>query len=193
MGYEPEFGLRSAFHQLSFLCHELAILCDGKPVRWLVLFFSPSAGVIISYRIDRFGYLLLGHPWTLLRILFVPLFALLAFFSCPHEICFQADIGRGLRVRHPTLGVVVHGDAVVGVRCILSGGNSIGTRKPIQRGDLLIGDSVELGINACILGPATIGNNVVIGAGAIVISDIEDNSVFVGIPAKKVRPKTSHI
>jgi serine acetyltransferase len=188
MDYEPEFGVRSAFQQLSFLGHELAILQDGKPIRWLILLFSPSAGVVISYRIDRFGYLLFGRLWSLLRILLVPLFALLAFFSCPHEICFKADIGRGLRVRHPTLGVVVHGEAIVGFGCILNGGNSIGSRKPVRRGDLIVGDSVELGINACILGPATIGNNVMIGAGAIAISDIEDNSVAVGTPAKKLHP-----
>jgi serine acetyltransferase len=187
MDYKPELSVRSAFQQLLFLGYELAILEGGKPTRWLVLLFYPSAGVVISYRIDRCGYLLFGRAWSLLRILLVPLFALLAFFSCPHEINFKADIGRGLQVRHPTLGVVVHGEAIVGARCILNGSNSIGTRKRIRRGDLIVGDCVELGINACILGPAIIGNNVIIGAGAIAISDIEANCVAVGIPAKKLR------
>ena len=47
-----------AGEQLAFLGHELRLLTDGRPARWLVLFFEPSAGVIMSYRLDRSCYLL---------------------------------------------------------------------------------------------------------------------------------------
>jgi serine O-acetyltransferase len=180
------FGIAPAFGQLRFLWHEMKLRTYGRPLRWLVMFFEPAAGVIISYRVDRCGYLLTGQVWTALRILFFPLFLLLRLWSCPHEITFKAAIGRGLQVLHPTLGVVIHGDAIVGENCILSGGNSIGVRHGIKRGELVLGNSVILGVNACILSPARIGNHVTIGAGAMVISDFADNTVAIGVPA---RPK----
>ncbi|MGA3142905.1 MAG: hypothetical protein ABSF10_07655 [Verrucomicrobiota bacterium] len=185
------FGWRVAIEQLRFLRHELCLLTHDKPIRWLVLFFEPSAGVLISYRLDRCFYLLCGPVWTALRILAFPLFLFLRLLSCRHEICFKAQIGQGLQVWHSTLGLAVHGDAIVGKNCILYGGNSIGVRRGIRRGELVLGDDVVLGINSCILGPARIGDRVVIGAGAIVVSDIPQNTVVVGVPVRPVNSKRS--
>ena len=173
-----------AGEQAAFLGHELRLLTHGRAVRWLVLFFEPSAGVVISYRLDRSFYLLCGPAWTALRVGAFPFFLLLRLLSCRHEICFKAQIGRGLQVLHPTLGVVVHGDAIVGQDCILSGGNSLGVRKPMRRGELILGDHVMLGINACVLGPAKVGNHVTLGAGAVVVNDVPDHTVTVGVPAR---------
>jgi len=177
-----------ATEQLAFLGHELRLLTDGRTARWLLIFFEPNAGVIISYRFDRCFYLLCGPIWTFLRVFAFPLFLMLRLLSCRHEICFQAQIGRGLRVFHATLGVVVHGDAIVGRNCIFYGGNSIGVRKFMRRGELALGDNVILGINACVLGPVKVGHHVTIGAGAIVVEDLPDNTVAVGVPA---RPRSS--
>ncbi len=163
---------------------ELKILTDHRPVRWWVLFFEPPAGVVISYRLDRAGYLLCGKSWTLLRLLLLPVSLGLRVLSCRHEIHFKAKIGCGLRIMHPTLGVAVNGDAMVGKNCLLNGGNSIGCRRPIQRGELVLGDDVQLGINACVLGPVVVGDRVNIGAGAVVIHDLPTGSVAVGVPAR---------
>jgi serine acetyltransferase len=174
----------SAGDQLRFLFHELSLLTEGRKLVWLVLFFEPSAGVLISYRLDRFGYLLAGRAWRLIRLLFWPLFLINRILGCRHEIAYTAEIGRGLRVMHPVLGVVVNGCAIIGKNCLLNGGNSIGNRRPIARGDLVLGDNVQLGINACVLGPVKVGNQVNIGAGAVVITDLPDNVVAVGVPAR---------
>jgi serine O-acetyltransferase len=95
-------------------------------------------------------------------------------------------VGKGLRIIHPTLGIVIHGEAVVGKNCVLNGGNSVGARRPIRRGQLVLGDDVIIGIHACVLGPVRIGNGVQIGAGAVVIHDQEDGAVVVGIPARAI-------
>ena len=163
------------------------MLTDHKKARWLVLFFEASAGVNISYRLDRLGYLLCGNAWTLLRLLLMPVFWFLRILSCRHELHFKANIGSGLRIMHPTLGVVVNGDAIIGKNLLLNGGNSIGCRKPIQRGDLVLGDDVQMGINACVLGPVKVGHRVKIGAGAVVIHDVRDDEAVVGVPAHPIK------
>lgn len=52
---------------------------------------------------------------------------------------------------------------------------------------ITIGDDVWLGANVTVLPGVTIGNNVVIGAGAVVTKDIPDNSLAVGVPARVIR------
>lgn len=57
-------------------------------------------------------------------------------------------------------------------------------------GVITVGNNVFIGQNATILKGVHIGNNVIIGAGAIVSKDCEDDSVYAGIPARKI--KTLH-
>ena len=60
----------------------------------------------------------------------------------------------------------------------------------------IIGDNVELNTGVVVVGPVRIGNNVRIGANAVVNSDIPDNCTAVGMPAKPVKyhdPETFHI
>jgi acetyltransferase-like isoleucine patch superfamily enzyme len=54
-------------------------------------------------------------------------------------------------------------------------------------GTIIIGNNVFIGKKAIIMPNVKIGNNCIIGAGSIVTKDIEDNSVAVGIPAKKIK------
>lgn len=51
----------------------------------------------------------------------------------------------------------------------------------------IIGDDVYISAGASVLGGITIGNNVTIGAGAVVLKDIPDNSIAVGVPAKAIQ------
>ena len=48
---------------------------------------------------------------------------------------------------------------------------------------------MSLGANVTIIGPVHIGNNVIIGAGSVVVKDISDNSVAVGNPAKVIKER----
>lgn len=52
---------------------------------------------------------------------------------------------------------------------------------------IVVGNNVYIGIRALILPGVKIGNNVVIGAGSVVTRDIPDNSVAVGVPAKRIK------
>lgn len=71
---------------------------------------------------------------------------------------------------------------------VLFGKKSPGIQ-PRKDSDSIIttGDNVYIGTGSTILGPVKIGNNVIIAAGSIVTSDIPDNSICVGAPAKVIR------
>ena len=93
-----------------------------------------------------------------------------------------ATIGPGLRIWHFG-GVVVHPQSVIGARCTLRHGVTIGNRVvdgPVPR----IGDDVECGAYAQILGGIRIGNGCRIGAMSVVLDDMPDGSTAVGVPAR---------
>ena len=101
--------------------------------------------------------------------------------SC--EIGFQARIGNGMVIRHP-MGIVISGDCQIGSNVIISQNVTIGNKNGES---CCIGDNCDIGSWAIILGNVKIGNNVKIGANAVVLNDVEDNSIVVGIPAKPIR------
>jgi serine O-acetyltransferase len=90
-------------------------------------------------------------------------------------------LGRGVYFLHP-IGIVVGGNARIGDRVRLMGSNTVGTAK--DNGYPVVGDDVTLGAGARVLGPVTIGARCVIGANAVVLSDVAPDSVAVGLPAR---------
>lgn len=96
------------------------------------------------------------------------------------EIGKDVTLGRGVYFVHP-LGTVLGGDAKVGDRVRFMGSNTVGTAK--DNGYPTIGDDVEVGCGARILGPIHIGDGAVIGANAVVLHDVPKGAVAVGVPA----------
>lgn len=96
----------------------------------------------------------------------------------------SAVIGPGLRVWHFG-NIFVHPDATIGAHCTLRQGVTIGNRHvdgPVP----IIGDNVELGAYAQVLGGIKIGNNCRIGAMSVVLQDMPDGSTAVGAPARLI-------
>ena len=95
-----------------------------------------------------------------------------------------AQIGKGLKIGHP-VGIVISGKAVLGENVIVHTGVVIGTQhKEKWDANVHIGNDVELGVGAKLLGDITIGDHVIVGANAVVLSDVPSDSIAVGIPAK---------
>ena len=69
---------------------------------------------------------------------------------------------------------------------IHSGTHDPSTLLPLA-GPVIIGNRVWCGVNVTIVGPVTIGDDVVIAAGSVVVKDIEPNSISGGVPAKKLK------
>ncbi len=89
------------------------------------------------------------------------------------------DIPKSTYFPHP-IGIVIRAGTKIGEKCIIRQNVTIGIRKDeLNEGPAKIGNNVILGANAVILGPVTIGNNAIIGAGSIVLIDIPENQVYV--------------
>ena len=87
-------------------------------------------------------------------------------------------------------------DAVIGKNCTLRCNTVIGNKELADGTNSscpIIGDNVNIGPNSCIIGPIKIGNNVVIGAGSVVIKDVPDNCIVAGNPAKIIKKIKSDI
>lgn len=171
--------LAAAARQLQHLGYETRRLNQDKWWRWGGVWFTQGFWAIASYRLSRSAYLTLGRGWPALRVAMAPLRYAMHPWLGNCEINYLADIDGGLRVLHPSLGVVISGKTVAGRDLVLVGGNCVGGRKPLKYGDIKIGDNVLLGANACVLGPVNIGDNVRIGAGAVVIQDTGNDQVVV--------------
>jgi serine O-acetyltransferase len=105
------------------------------------------------------------------------------------ELPCEAVVGRRLIIEH-AFDIVVSGDAVLGDDVVLRNGVTIGLRHRLIRGSPVIGNRCDIGTGAKILGPIKIGDDVAIGANAVVITDVPSNSIAVGVPAK-IRPRKS--
>ena len=94
-------------------------------------------------------------------------------------------VGPGLALPHPQ-GIVVHEAAILGAGCTLRHNVTIGVRRTGESvpGVPVIGDGVDVGAGAQILGGVTIGADATIGAGAIVLCDVPSGSIAVGNPAR---------
>jgi serine O-acetyltransferase len=107
------------------------------------------------------------------------------------ELPKRADIGGGLYIVHSGC-IIIHPDVKMGKNCTLSHDVTIGLG---GRGEKLgcpkIGDRVYIAPGARIFGAISIGNDVAIGANAVVTKDLPDNAVAVGIPAKIISYKGS--
>lgn len=100
------------------------------------------------------------------------------------DIPINTDIGEGFYIGHFG-GIIINGKSKIGKNCNISQGVTIGqSSRGKNKGYPQIGDNCYIAPGVKIIGNIKIGNNVAIGANAVVTKDIEDNSVVVGIPAK---------
>lgn len=145
-----------------------------------VLFCYPGLQALICHRI--------AHKLAYLKVPFIPRYiSYIARIFTGIEIHPRAQIGRRFFIDHGE-GVVIGETAVVGddvliyQQVTLGGtGSEHGKRHPT------VGNNVIIGAGAKILGNITIGDNVRIGAGSVVVDDVPSNSTVVGVPGRIVQ------
>lgn len=97
------------------------------------------------------------------------------------DVPSHSSFGGGLYIPHALAGgIVINANSTVGERVTLLSGVVIGGN---HTGTPVIGNDVFIGANAVIIGNIKIGDSVTIGAGAIVTHDVPDNAVVIGSAA----------
>ena len=88
------------------------------------------------------------------------------------------------------MGAVLGGRATVGSRCHIGAGAVLaGVVEPASATPVIVEDGVLIGANAVVIEGVHIGKNAVVAAGSIVISDVPDNAVVAGVPARVIKMK----
>ena len=86
------------------------------------------------------------------------------------------------------MNVVVGGRAIVGKDSHIGAGTVLaGVIEPPNANPVIVGDNVLIGANAVVLEGIKVGNGAVVAAGSVVVKDVEENTVVAGVPAKVIK------
>lgn len=165
---------------LNSLVADFKIIFERDPAarNWLeVLFCYPGLQALVMH---RFSHRLYG--W---HLPFIPrLLSHLARFFTGIEIHPGAQIGEGVFIDHG-MGVVIGETAIVGNYSLIYQGVTLGgTGKESGKRHPTLGENVVVGAGAKVLGNIEIGNNVRIGAGSVVLRDVPMDCTVVGVPGR---------
>ena len=108
---------------------------------------------------------------------------ILIFFLFNTYLPYSTKIGRGTRIGHRGIGVVINSQTVIGENVLIRAHVTIG-EKISDGGSPIIESDVEIGDGAKILGKVRVGRGAVIGANAVVLSDVPAGALAVGVPAQ---------
>jgi serine O-acetyltransferase len=146
--------------------------------------------VMAVYRFGRWRY---GIKNRFLRMPFSGIYKVLKVISqilTGIDLPCEVVVGRRFRIEH--FGdIIISGDARFADDVVLRNGVTVGLRLTGLRGAPRIGNRVDVGAGAKILGPIDIGDDVAIGANAVVLTDVPSNSIAVGVPARIIPRKDS--
>ena len=170
---------------LKWLHYNIQRTMEGDPAahsKIEVLLLYPHIKALIFHRISHFLYC---H-----RLFFLSrLNSNIARNWTGIEIHPGAEIGKGLIIDHG-MGVVIGETAVIGDDCHIYHGVTLGgTGKDKGKRHPTLGNHVMVGAGAKCLGNIYIGDNAKIGANAVVITDVPANTTFIGLAAKDKRAK----
>ncbi|MBU7585735.1 MAG: serine O-acetyltransferase [Nostoc sp. TH1S01] len=167
---------------LSTLRADFRIIFERDPAarNWLeVLVCYPGLQALLFHR--------LAHWLHHFGLPFVPRFiSHLSRFLTGIEIHPGATIGQGVFIDHG-MGVVIGETAIIGDYALIYQGVTLGgTGKQSGKRHPTVGENVVVGAGAKVLGNIHIGNNVRIGAGSVVLRDVPSDCTVVGIPGRIV-------
>lgn len=161
---------------------EFAVIRERDPAikSQMEVLLYPSFRVMLSYRRAHKHYLK-GHyfraRWISQR----------AVRRTGIEIHPGATIGKGLFIDHGS-GVIIGETTIIGDNCTLYQGVTLGgTGKEHGKRHPTLGNNVMISAGAKVLGSFTIGDNSKVGAGSVVLDEVPPNSTVVGVPGRVVK------
>lgn len=164
---------------------------DNLVARIKKVLLTQGIWAIIVYRAGSWCHHNRAKKWPRFVLPVLTLFKKLTEMVTGIDIPFTARIGKGLYIGHFGC-IVLNPDIVMGEYCNISNENTIGQagRGGVQTSPI-IGNRVYIGPGAKLFGGIRIGDNVAIGANAVVTKDLPDYAVAVGVPAKIISYKGS--
>ena len=138
---------------------------------------------IICFRIAHFFtrnkvLYIIGCPiWILYRLVFNWVLGI--------DIHERTKIGKNFVLWHG-MGLVVNPGTVIGNNVVLRNNTTIGNAYHGGKSPIIC-DGVSIGPNSVIIGDITIGENAIIGAGSVVVKNVEPNTIVVGNPASNIK------
>ena len=146
--------------------------------------------VMVVYRFGRWRYgvrpLLLRKLFSLIYHILYKIVQMVSGIELPCEVA----VGRNFIIDHFG-GIIISGYAKFGDNCRIRDGVVVGMPRIEEKCAPTVGNNVDIGSGAKLLGAIKIGDNVLIGANAVVLCDIPENSIAVGVPAV-VKPRRTH-
>jgi serine O-acetyltransferase len=154
----------------------------ANPTFWEVVLAYPGFHAVCLHRVSNFLY---KHKFGVLgRVI-----SLFSRFFTGIEIHPGATIGECLFIDHG-MGVVIGETTIIGNNVTIYQGVTLGGRgDPTTRGNKrhpTLGDNVVVGAGAMVIGDINLGDNSSVGANSVVNSDVAPNTIVVGIPAREV-------
>lgn len=166
----------------SFISADLRRMTDSYSIATYLkyLLMNPSFKITFWFRV--------GSYLKERRNIFYRLTYIVVFFIHKHnqyltgiQLSFGTSIGGGLFFPHFS-GIVISGSSKIGDNCTIFQGVSLGAIR--GKGDPNVGNNVVLAPGVKILGNVNIGNDVFVGANSVLVKDVPDSAVVVGIPAR---------
>lgn len=158
-----------------------------------IIFFTQGFWAIIQYRVANFVFEKVKIPVFRQVFLFLCLlWRKIIEFTTGISIPASATIGHSFYIGHFG-GIILNSKTILGNNCNIAQGVTIGVSGiGKKRGVPVIGDNVFIGVNSVVAGKIVIGNDVLIGACSLVNTDVDDNSVMLGVPAKMISKNSSN-
>ena len=161
---------------------DFAIIKERDPAArgvWEIIFCYPGFQALVMHRISH-------KLWTYKLPLVPRLISHFTRFLTGVEIHPGARIGNGVFIDHG-MGVVIGETSEIGDRCLLYQGVTLGgTGKESGKRHPTLESNVVVGAGAKVLGGICVGTNTRIGAGSVVVKNVDANSTVVGIPGRIV-------
>lgn len=170
---------------IKYVKQEIAVIKDRDPAikSNMEVFLYPSFKAIMRYRFAHKLYLKKHYFWA-------RLISQRTARKTGIEIHPGAQIGEGLFIDHGH-GVVIGETAIIGDNVTMYQGSTLGgTGKEHGKRHPTVGNNVMIGAGAKILGSFTIGDNSKIGAGSVVLENVPPDSTVVGVPGRVVNQNT---
>ncbi len=98
------------------------------------------------------------------------------------DIQLTSKVEGGLLIPHPN-GIVIHPDSEIGVNCLIHQQVTIGVKRGCVNPPI-IGNHVDIGAGAKIIGPIVIEDGALIGANSVVVKNVPAGVIVAGVPAK---------